>query len=145
MKLSIIYWEQLLKPFADCGIATIKPPKAPASQEDAINLLAGLVSRISADKKFPLILGGEHSLSQGSIKGLCAQYKDFSILHFDAHSDTRVNYYLGGQYSHGAVMSQILSKYPVSKLVQVGIRSLSDKDGEWEFRKKYQSIWSPKN
>ena len=58
------------------------------------------------------------------------------MLHFDAHSDTRLDYYLGGAFSHGAVMSQVLIKYPAAKLVQVGIRSFSDQDGEWNFRKK---------
>jgi agmatinase len=128
--------EQLLKPFSDCGIATLAEPKIPKDQKTAINLLAGLVSLVAADKKFPVVLGGEHSLTQGTIKGLSEHYKNFTILHFDAHSDTRLNYFIGGQYSHGAVMSQVLAKYPVKKLVQVGIRSFSDQDGEWGFRKK---------
>ncbi len=128
--------EQMLKPFSRCGIATLKQPAIPKDQKTAINLLAGMVSRVVADNKFPVILGGEHSLTQGTVKGLCAQYKNFTILHFDAHSDTRLNYYIGGKYNHGAVMSQVLMKYPVKKLVQVGVRSFSDQDGEWNFRKK---------
>jgi agmatinase len=128
--------EQFLKPFSDCGISTLAEPKTPKDQKTAVNLLAGLVSRVVADKKFPVVLGGEHSLTQGTIKGLSEHYKNFTILHFDAHSDTRLNYFIGGQYSHGAVMSQVLINYPASKLVQVGIRSFSDQDGEWGFRKK---------
>lgn len=131
--------EQMLKPFADCGIATLRQPAIPKDQKTAITLLAGLVEQAVADNKFPVVLGGEHSLTQGTVKGLCAKYKDFSILHFDAHSDTRLNYYLGKNYSHGAVMSQVLTKYPVKKLVQVGVRSFSDQDGEWDFRKKNQA------
>jgi agmatinase len=130
--------EQLLKPFSDCGISTLAEPKIPTDQKTAIKLLAGLVSRVAADKKFPVVLGGEHSLTQGTIMGLSEYYKNFTILHFDAHSDTRLNYFIGGQYSHGAVMSQVLAKYPVKKLVQVGIRSFSDQDGEWDFRKKHK-------
>ena len=131
--------EQELKPFFHCGIATLKQPALPKDQKTAVALLASLVEAVVADKKFPLILGGEHSLTQGSIKALSKTHKNFTILHFDAHSDTRLNYYLGGQYSHGAVMSQALSKYPVAKLVQVGLRSFSDQDGEWDFRKKNRS------
>lgn len=130
--------EQLHKRFSDCGIATLAEPKIPKTQKPAIDLLADLVNKVLADKKFPLVLGGEHSLTQGTIKGLSAHYKNFTLLHFDAHSDTRLNYYMGGEYSHGAVMSQSLMKFPIKKLVQVGIRSFSDQDGEWEFRKKNQ-------
>jgi agmatinase len=128
--------EQMLKPFADCGIATIRQPAVPKDQKAAIKLLAGQVSGVIADKKFPVVLGGEHSLTQGTVKGLSGHYKNFTVLHFDAHSDTRLNYYLGGNFSHGAVMSQVLAKYPVAKLVQVGVRSFSDRDGEWNFREK---------
>jgi agmatinase len=130
--------EQLLKPFSNCGIATLKEPKIPKNQKTAIELLAGLVGGVVADKKFPVVLGGEHSLTQGTVKGLSTKYKNFTVLHFDAHSDTRLNYYIGAAYSHGAVMSQVLTKYPVSKLVQVGVRSFSDQDGEMAFRKKYR-------
>ena len=127
--------EQILKPFANCGITTALEPKIPKSQKAAIELLSKMVSKVVADKKFPVIL--EHSLTQGTILGLSEHYKNFTVLHFDAHSDTRLNYFIGGQYSHGAVMSQILTKYPVAKLVQVGVRSFSDQDGEWDFRKRY--------
>lgn len=129
--------EQTMQPFFKCGIATLKQPALPQSHPAAIGLLSALVGQTVADKKFPLVLGGEHSLTQGTVKGLCSKYKNFTVLHFDAHSDTRVNYYLGGKYSHGAVMSQVLSKYPIAKFVQVGIRSVSDQDGETSFRKKY--------
>ena len=131
-----VFDEQEQQRFSDCGIATLKPPAIPSTQPAAIALLAKLVTQVVTDKKFPMVLGGEHSLTQGTIKGLCTKYHDFTILHFDAHSDTRLNYFIGGQYSHGAVMSQVLAKYPAAKLVQVGIRSFSDQDGEWDFRKK---------
>jgi agmatinase len=128
--------EQMLKDFSKYGIATLAETKIPKIQKLAIEILANKVKQTVLDNKFPLILGGEHSLTQGSIKGISAKFKDFTLLHFDAHSDTRLNYYLGKEYSHGAVMSQVLSKYPVKKLVQVGIRSVSDQNGEMDFRKK---------
>ncbi|MDE2312028.1 MAG: agmatinase [Patescibacteria group bacterium] len=134
-----VFDEQLRRPFYKCGVATLNEPKIPASQKTAIELLATLVKQTVADHKFPIVLGGEHSLTQGTIKGLSSRFRDFTVLHFDAHSDTRQNYYLGGHFSHAAVMSQVLSKYPVTKLVQVGVRSLSNQDGEDTFRKKNQN------
>lgn len=131
--------EQSLKPFFKCGIATLKQPPIPKNQKAAVALLAGQVSQVVLDGKFPMVLGGEHSLTQGTVLGLTAKYKNFTVLHFDAHSDTRLDYYLGGSYSHGAVMSQVLKKLPVQKLVQVGIRSFSDQNGELDFRRKNQN------
>lgn len=134
-----VFDEQAKRPFFKCGIATLAQPKISKDQKTAIDSLSHLVKTVILDNKFPLVLGGEHSLTQGTIKGLCFKYQDFSILHFDAHSDTRLNYYLGRQYSHGAVMSQVLSKFPIGKLVQVGIRSVSDQNGEQTFRQKNQT------
>lgn len=131
--------EQALKPFCNCGIATLKEPNIPKNNKEAIDLLAKITRQVVADNKFPVILGGEHSLTQGSIKGLCSKYKNFTVLHFDAHGDTRLNYYLGSEFSHGAVMSQVLMKYPIARLAQVGIRSISDRDGEPRFRQQYQN------
>ncbi len=131
--------EQALKPFCNCGITTLKEPKIPKNNKEAIDLLANITQQVVADNKFPVILGGEHSLTQGSIKGLCSKYKNFTVLHFDAHGDTRLNYYLGSEFSHGAVMSQVLMKYPIARLAQVGIRSVSDRDGEPRFRQQYQN------
>lgn len=128
--------EQSLLPYYQCGIATLKEPRIPKNVTAAITQLAEITNRVVTDKKFPVILGGEHSLTQGVIAGLSRHYKNFSILHFDAHSDTRVDYH-GSPFSHAAVMSQVLQKYPVKKLVQVGIRNVSEQNGELAFRKKH--------
>lgn len=141
-----IFDEQSGKKFADCGIATVKQPKIPKSQPQAVKLLSQITEQVVLDKKFPLILGGEHSLTQGSIAGLSRFYKNFSVLHFDAHSDTREDYYIGGSFSHGAVMNRVLRKNEIAKLVQVGIRSVSDQNGEMEFRsghaRKIKTFWA---
>jgi len=140
--------EESLKSPYKCGITTLQEPVIPKNNKDAVNLLAEIVEKIIKDNKYPLILGGEHSLTQGSIAGLSKKYKNFSVLHFDAHSDTRLEYH-GNEYSHAAVMSQVLRKYPVSKLVQVGIRSLSDQNKELNFRKqnknKIKTFWGWEN
>jgi agmatinase len=130
--------EQSLRSFYKCGVATLKEPKIPKDSKQAIDLLAKTITQTLKDKKFPVVLGGEHSLTQGTVKGLCTKYSNFTLLQFDAHSDTRVSY-RGSFYSHAAVMSQVLLKFPIAKLVQIGVRSLSDQNGELNFRKKNQN------
>ncbi len=136
--------EQSLKSPYKNGIATLKQPAIPKNPEVALAVLAQVVRQAASDKKFPIILGGEHSITQGVIKGLNEKYENFTVLHFDAHSDTRLDYH-GTEYSHASVMSQVLKKYPVAKLVQVGIRSFSDQNGELDFRKrnngKIKTFW----
>lgn len=49
--------------------------------------LAKVVAKIIEEGRFPLILGGDHSLSIGSIAGIANHKKNFGVLWFDAHGD----------------------------------------------------------
>jgi len=128
--------DEAVKPFFKSGIATIKEPAVPKDPKKAITLLAQMVSQVLKDKKFPIVLGGEHSLTQGTAAGFAKHFKNFTLLHFDAHTDTRENY-RGSVYSHGSVMAQVLKKIPITKLVQIGIRSIGDKKRDLIFQKAY--------
>lgn len=70
--------------------------------------------------KFVVVIGGEHSVSVGSIRAHARQYKNLSILHLDAHSDLREEYN-GSKYNHACVMARAREVCPI---VQVGIRSM---------------------
>jgi agmatinase len=72
------------------------------------------------DKKFVVVIGGEHSVSIGSAMAHCEHYEDISVLQLDAHSDLR-DRYEGSKYNHACVMARIREMCPV---VQVGIRSM---------------------
>ncbi len=70
--------------------------------------------------KFPILLGGEHSVSVGSIRAVSEQYNDLSVLQIDAHADLRDDYH-GSIYNHACVMRRA-QEY--ARVVQVGIRSV---------------------
>jgi agmatinase len=72
--------------------------------------------------KIAAVLGGDHSVPFGAIRAASEKFSALSILHFDAHSDTRAAY-SGFEFSHASIMHNVLTKIPsVKKLVQVGIR-----------------------
>ena len=73
------------------------------------------------DGKFVVMLGGEHSISAGFARALHEKHKNLSVLHFDAHGDTREAYH-GSPYNHACVMARIREFVP--SLVQVGIRAI---------------------
>jgi agmatinase len=70
--------------------------------------------------KFLVTIGGEHSVSIGSIKAFADHYSDLTVLQLDAHSDLRPEY-LGSKNNHACVMARIKE---VAAIVQVGIRSM---------------------
>jgi len=79
------------------------------------------VESLLEEDKFIVMLGGEHSISYGSIRAYSHKFADFSVLQLDAHADLR-DRYLGTKYGHGCVIRRVLEICPV---IQVGIRSMS--------------------
>ncbi len=82
------------------------------------------VARILEKGKFPVVLGGEHSITVGVVRALVRRYPDLSVLQLDAHADLRQSY-LGTRYSHACTARRLMELCPV---VGVGIRSLSSEE-----------------
>ena len=70
----------------------------------------------------PLIIGGEHSITIGSIKSIITNYPDLIMLQLDAHADLR-DEWLGSKLSHACTMKRCLEILPSKKIFQIGIRS----------------------
>jgi agmatinase len=77
-----------------------------------------------ADGKKVGVIGGDHSVPLGYMQALATHYPDFGILHIDAHADLR-DTYEGFEFSHASIMFNALKIPQISKLVQVGIRDVS--------------------
>ncbi len=93
------------------------------------------VTDFMKDVKYPVMLGGEHSVTYPVVKSLVDRYGELCIVQFDAHADLR-DEYLGTKFSHACVMRRILELG--CKLVQVGIRSGTKK--EFELMKSCENI-----
>jgi agmatinase len=102
------------------GIFTVKPIRA-ASSSALIKKTDSAVSRYLKDNRLVVTLGGEHSVSIGVIKAYAKHYKDLSILHLDAHADSRDSYE-GSRYNHACVIARI--REFTQNIVSVGIRSM---------------------
>ena len=68
-------------------------------------------------------MGGEHSITPGSIKPFAKRYKELILLHFDAHADLRESYQ-GEKFSHASAIRRCLDYKNVS-LISFGIRNIS--------------------
>jgi len=125
-----LYDEELRREaYLDYGIAAIREPAIAKSIEAALAQLSGLVEQVLEEGRFPLVLGGEHSLTAGAINPFAARYKDLVVLQFDAHADLRDGY-LGEKYSHAAAMRRVLD-HPHVELVSVGIRAISKEEADF--------------
>ena len=83
-----LFDEELKKePYKKIGIKTIKPFAIKREIKKALDQLSNINKEIIKENKFPLVLGGEHSLTPGSIKPFINKFDHLTLLHFDAHAD----------------------------------------------------------
>lgn len=92
----------------------------------------GRVNKVVADvidaKKFPVLLGGEHSISLGAVQAFSERGKDFSLLVLDAHAD------LWDEKESSVSFHSCVTRYALEQglnAVVVGARSVSKTENEF--------------
>ena len=125
-----LFDEELNKePYKEIGIETLKPFPIKKNIEQALNQLSKINKEIIDNNKFPMVFGGEHSITPGSIKPIVKKYDNITLLHFDAHADLRESYQ-GEKFSHASAIKRCLD-YENVKVVSFGIRNLSKPEMEF--------------
>jgi agmatinase len=74
--------------------------------------------------RFVLCIGGEHTVSLGTVKAFKEKYENLSVIQMDAHADLR-DYYNGTRFGQATVMRRISEIVPV---YEIGVRSLSTEE-----------------
>lgn len=108
------------------GIFTEEPIAGESSTMEMIEIVTETVKYHLERNKFMVVIGGEHSVSIGSIKAHTGRYANLTVLQLDAHADLREEYN-GSKYNHACVMTRVKELCPI---VQVGIRSLDYSEKE---------------
>jgi agmatinase len=102
------------------GIHTFQLLHLPRSPEDMIRVIKQNFSSFVKDGKFPVMLGGNHSITPGAVQGMKEFFPDLNVLQLDAHADLRESYN-GSRFNHACVMQRVKEVCPA---VQVGVRSM---------------------
>ncbi len=103
------------------GINTVEPVLEKETPGKLVDAVYNSTLTLLSDKKFPVIIGGNHTVSIGAIKAFSECFENLSVLQLDAHSDLRQEYE-GSEFNHACAMARAREFAPV---VQVGIRSMS--------------------
>ncbi len=115
---------------SDLGIHTLPPLELTrAGAESAMAELGSAYGTVldSIAGRFPIMLGGEHSVSSPPIRCHADRIPGrLSVLQFDAHADLRASFD-GTEYSHACAMARILD---CADVVGVGIRGISREEVE---------------
>ena len=120
------------EPYKNIGIKTLKPFPIKKNIIDALKQIENINKLLIEREKFPLILGGEHSLTPGAIRPFVKKFGKICLLHFDAHADLR-NSYNNNKFSHASAIRRCLDNPNVS-VISFGVRNISS--NEIHFLKK---------
>ncbi len=106
-------------------------PEAPLADIEAV------ARTILTDNKLPLLIGGEHLVTLGSVRAALQKYPDMHIIHFDAHTDLRDDY-LGVSLSHACVIRRCHDLVGDGRIHQFCIRS--GERAEFQFAREHTNL-----
>jgi agmatinase len=107
------------------GIFTLPEMDFPfGTIDEVVGEIRRVASEIVGRGKFPVVLGGEHSITPAVVAAVAERHPGLSVLQIDAHADLR-DTYMGTPHNHACAMRRVLEHAPTT---QVGIRSLSTEE-----------------
>lgn len=119
------------KDLLDCKIFDSGDLELPLGDtEKVLEAIEERTKIILEDGKLPVMIGGEHLVTLGSVRAVLKKHPDLHIIHFDAHADLREDY-LGVKLSHACVLRRCHELLGDGKIYQFGIRSGDREEFKW--------------
>jgi agmatinase len=111
--------------YGDAAVVPAQPQVSHAAIEETVGevVAAGLL---------PVIIGGDHSITEPNTRACAAVHGPIGLVHFDTHTDTGDEVF-GARVSHGTVMRRVVEAGHIDprRYVQIGLRGYWP--GETEF------------
>lgn len=125
-----IYSKRLGVDLENSSIEDIGNLSRSGNVDDMCRVVESITREIVERGRIPAILGGEHSITNGSFRAL----DDCTLIVFDAHLDMR-DEFEGLKLSHATFLRRLVDDGKVSKLIHVGSRAATKT--EWDFTKEH--------
>jgi agmatinase len=117
----------------DFGDAPVVPADAARSHE-AIEATVGQVVDAGV---LPVVLGGDHSISESNVRAIATRGGAVGLVHFDTHTDTGTEVF-GVAFSHGTPMYKLVEAGHVdpARYVQIGLRGYWPGEREFDWQRE---------
>jgi len=123
-----------------CSIHDMGDLELPLGEKKiSLGLIRNGLGKILSEKKFPILLGGDHLITLPIVEEVLTVYPRLHLLQIDAHTDLREDY-LGEPLSHSTVMRKVIDHLGEGRLFQIGVRSGTEE--EFKLARKMKSIVS---
>jgi agmatinase len=98
-------------------------PVLPADPTRSHAAIEATVAQVLAAGAIPVIIGGDHSISEPDVRACTAAYGPVGLVHFDTHTDTGTEVF-GVELSHGTIMRRLVEAGHVDpwRYAQIGLR-----------------------
>ena len=124
----------------DFGDAAVVPAD-PGRSHAAIEAIVGQVLGAGA---LPVVLGGDHSVTEPSLRACAAVHGPVGVVHFDTHTDTGAEVF-GVERSHGTFMRRVVEAGQVDprRYVQIGLRGYwpGEREFAWQAERGITSLF----
>ena len=128
------------KDLSQCSIHDMGDLELPLGEKKiSLGLIRKAVGIIISEKKYPVLLGGDHLITLPIVEEILKTYPRLHLIHIDAHTDLRDDY-LGESLSHSTVMKKVVDHLSERRLFQIGIRSGTE--DEFKLARRMKSIVS---
>ena len=91
---------------------------------EARSLIERAIREIVGRGDQPLSLGGDHSVTYSTVRGVASRLANLTIVQIDAHPDL-YDEFEGDRYSHACQFARIREEGLAANLIQVGIRTMT--------------------
>ncbi len=112
-------------------------PVVPADAERSHAAIEETVGEVLQAGALPIVLGGDHSITEPEIRACAASGGPVGLIHFDTHTDTGTSVF-GVERSHGTPMYRLVEAGHVdpSRYVQIGLRGYWPGEAEFGWQRE---------
>jgi agmatinase len=116
--------------FGDAAVVPADPERTHAQIEHT-------VGQAVAAGAIPVVLGGDHSITEPNVRAVAARHGTVGLVHFDTHTDTGTEVF-GVELSHGTPMYRLVRDGHVAgaRYVQIGLRGYWPGETEFGWQRK---------
>ena len=119
-------------------------PVVPADPKRTHEAIERLVGEVVDAGVLPVVLGGDHSITEANVRAVAARHGPVGLLHFDTHADTGFEVF-GVERSHGTPMFRLVEAGHVepTRYAQIGLRGYwpTEKEFAWQAERGISSFF----
>ncbi len=120
---------------------TLPEEELPLAPEKALVRLKEQLKPHLEKRRFPVVLGGEHTVSLAAIELLLEKYPGLFVVQIDAHADLRSTYQ-GSPFSHACVMRRAFEAG--ARVISLGVRAISKEEHLFARESQIPLLWARK-